>query len=57
LEQEHESARLRAMKLRLLFALIVVAAITLALAGWAVQGIGWALGGGSSARRARLATA
>jgi hypothetical protein len=47
------------MKLRLFIALIVVAAVTIAVAGWAVQGIRWALGGGSrsSARRARLATA
>ena len=44
------------MKLRLLIALVVVGAIALALAGWAVQGIRWAAAGGS-VRRARLATA
>ena len=43
------------MKLKFLITLVVVAAITLALAGWAVQGVRWALGGGS--RRPRLATA
>jgi hypothetical protein len=46
------------MKFRLLITLIVVAAITLAVAGWAVQGIRWALGSGwAGRRRARLATA
>jgi hypothetical protein len=44
------------MKTKLLIGLIVAAAITLALAGWAVQGIRWTLSG-SSGRRARLATA
>jgi hypothetical protein len=44
------------MKLRLLITLVVVAAITLALAGWAVQGVRRLLGG-SSARRVRVATA
>jgi hypothetical protein len=44
------------MNLRLIIMLVVIAAVVLALAGWAVQGIRWALGGGS-ARRPRLATA
>jgi hypothetical protein len=44
------------MNLRLLIALVVVAAITIALAGWAVQGIRWVFGG-RSARRPQLATA
>jgi hypothetical protein len=44
------------MKLRLLIALVVVAALALALAGWAVQGIRWVAAGGSS-RRPRLAAA
>jgi hypothetical protein len=44
------------MKLRLLIGIVVIAAITLALAGWAVQGVRW-LVGGSSPRRTRLATA
>ena len=44
------------MKLRLFIGLVVVAAITLALAGWAVQGVRWVVAGGSS-RRPRLATA
>jgi hypothetical protein len=45
------------MKFRLLITLIVVAAITLALAGWAVQGIRWLVSGWVSRRRPRLATA
>jgi hypothetical protein len=45
------------MKTKLLIALIVVAAITIALAGWAVQGVRWTLTSGWSSRRARLATA
>jgi len=44
------------MKTKLLITLIVVAAITLACAGWAVQGIRWTLSGWSP-KRARLATA
>ncbi len=44
------------MQLRLLIALVVVAAIVLALAGWTVEGIRWLFGGGS-AKRARLAPA
>jgi hypothetical protein len=44
------------MKTKLLIALIVSAAITLAVAGWAVQGIRWTFGGFAS-RRPRLATA
>ncbi len=47
---------LRDMKTKLLIALIVSAAITLALAGWAVQGIRWTFGG-FAARRPRVATA
>ena len=43
------------MKLRLIIGLVVVAAITLALAGWAVQGIRWVVRGSSA--RPRLATA
>ena len=44
------------MNLRLLIALVVIAAITIALAGWAVQGIRWVVGA-SYGRRPRLATA
>ena len=44
------------MKFRLLITLVVAAAITLALAGWAVQGIRW-LAGSWVPRRTRLATA
>jgi hypothetical protein len=44
------------MKLRLLIGLVILAAITLALAGWAVQGLRRLVGGGSS-RRPRLAAA
>jgi hypothetical protein len=44
------------MKTKLLISLVVAAAITIALAGWAVQGLRWTLSG-RSARRARLATA
>jgi hypothetical protein len=44
------------MKRRFLITLIVVAAITLACAGWAIQGIRWAFSGWSS-RREHLATA
>lgn len=44
------------MNLRLLIAAVVVAAIVIALAGWAVQGVRWLFGGWTS-RRPRLATA
>jgi hypothetical protein len=44
------------MNPRLVIVLVVVAAIVLALAGWAVQGIRWLLGGWAP-RRTRLATA
>jgi hypothetical protein len=44
------------MKFRLIITLVIVAAITLALAGWAVQGIRWLLAG-PPPRRPRLATA
>jgi hypothetical protein len=44
------------MNLRLLIVLVVVAAILIALAGWAAQGVRW-LVGGSVRRRARLAPA
>ena len=44
------------MKTKFLIALIVSAAISLALAGWAVQGIRWTFGGFAS-RRPRVATA
>jgi hypothetical protein len=44
------------MNLRLLIALVVVAAIGVALAGWAVQGVRW-VAGGWLPRRARLAPA
>jgi hypothetical protein len=44
------------MRKKTLIALIVVAALTLALAGWAVQGIRWTLSGWSG-RRPRVATA
>ena len=44
------------MKRRLLFALLALALLLLALAGWAVQGLRWAVGG-ESRRRGRLATA
>lgn len=50
------STILPGMKTKLLIALIVVAAITLALAGWAVQDIRWTFSGWSG-RRARVATA
>ena len=38
------------MKLRLLIALVVVAAITLALAGWTVGAVRWLFGGGPARR-------
>jgi len=44
------------MSLRLIIVLVVVAAIALALAGWAVQGLRWIFRG-APARRPRLATA
>ena len=44
------------MKLRLLIALVVLAAISLALAGWAVQGVR-SVFRGTASRRPRLATA
>jgi hypothetical protein len=44
------------MKTKLLIALVVLAAITLALAGWAVQGLRWTLSGGTP-RSTRVATA
>ena len=44
------------MQTKLLIALVVVAAITLAIAGWIVQALRWALGGFGS-RRPRVATA
>jgi hypothetical protein len=36
------------MKRKLFFVLIVTGLIVLALAGWTVQGLRWALGGGNS---------
>jgi hypothetical protein len=45
------------MKIKLFIGVIVAAAITIALVGWAVQGLRWTLTGGWSSRRARLATA
>ena len=44
------------MKLRLLITLVVLAAIALALVGWAVQGVRWVASGAPS-RRPRLAAA
>jgi hypothetical protein len=44
------------MKRTLLLALLALGLIVLAVGGWAVQGIRWALGGGRN-RRERLAPA
>ncbi len=44
------------MNLRLLIALVVLAALVLAVAGWTVEGLRWLLGG-RSAKRAALASA
>jgi hypothetical protein len=40
------------MKRKLFFILIVTGLILLALAGWTVQGLRWAAGGGSNGRTA-----
>ena len=44
------------MNLRLLIAIVVLAAVALALAGWAVQGVRRIVGGAAS-RRPRFAAA
>jgi hypothetical protein len=44
------------MNLRLLIVIVVIAAIVVALAGWAVQGVRWLLGE-SASRPPRVATA
>ena len=44
------------MKRTLLIALLALGLILLAVGGWTIQGIRWALGGGRD-RRERLATA
>jgi hypothetical protein len=48
--------RLVVMKRTLLLILLALGLIVLAVGGWAIQGIRWALGGGRD-RRERLATA
>jgi hypothetical protein len=45
------------MNLRLLIVLVVIAALFLALGGWAVDGVRWAVRGGWLPRRVRVATA
>jgi hypothetical protein len=43
------------MNLRLLIALVVLAAIVLAIVGWTVEGLRWLLRGRSAAPRVRVA--
>jgi hypothetical protein len=45
------------MNFRLLIALVVVAAIALAVAGWTLEAARWLLSRGRSAARLRLASA